>query len=349
MKQVLFSVFVLPTLFVKAQKYIPTKEYRATWHYASLKGKVKKITETHDYYLKDTLNYNKKEDIIKNISQKRCTYKASFNELGNKTEELVECFENLETATSFLDSLNLKSSFIPRIKSLGTSKNKIFLSNIKFVYDSLNQLIKVKNVNENNETLHMANFVYNEKKDLINTKFFGYKNSLTDEYNNYYDKNDSLIMFEHHNYKASEFATLKMKYTSPKKSYSGLILINDKLYREEFTEVDDEGNTSKHTSWTSRSTYHKSKIYYTLDKFKNYISYKYIDENGILKLNETMKYEYVGNSSLIKKMNRTNLLNNTNTTLEYNYIFDEKNNIVSCKIFENGTLIEIFNTTYEYY
>ena len=171
MKQVLFSVFVLPTLFVKAQKYIPTKEYIATWHYASLKGKVKKITETHDYYLKDTLNYNKKEDIIKNISQKRCTYKASFNELGNKTEELVECFENLETATSFLDSLNLKSSFIPRIKSLGTSKNKIFLSNIKFVYDSLNQLIKVKNVNENNETLHMANFVYNEKKDLINTKF----------------------------------------------------------------------------------------------------------------------------------------------------------------------------------
>ncbi|MFY8090391.1 MAG: hypothetical protein ACOVMI_03995, partial [Chitinophagaceae bacterium] len=310
MKQFLLLIFVLPTLFVKAQKYIPTKAYAATWQFAGVKGRVKKIIETQNIFIVDSLLNKEVIDSFKNHSITKIVKTAIFNEFGYKTEEFFQHLAQENNSNNFFDSLNVKSSFIPKIKTNISNNDKSNTCNIKFFYDNFNQLIKVKVSNNNNETLHAANFEYNEKKDLIKTKFFGYKNSLTDEYNNYYDKKDSLIMFDHYNYNSKEFATLKIKYINPNKSYRGLYLIDNKLYREEFFEKDSEGNKSELTTWTNRSGYHKRKIFYTQNKYNNFTLYQVVDDKGVTIYDEQLSYEYFENNGLIKKMYRTNLINN---------------------------------------
>lgn len=336
------------------QKYIPLKQYKASWQFADLKGKVKKIT-TYEYHInKDSTNtirlHNSKDSVLKNL-QLASIIAINFNYNGLKTEELHQVYTlpNLIYG-EYEESFNGEEGFIPQIHIVkDITKANDFTSKLSFEYDNFNRLVKVKSINNNNETLHAADFVYNDQHDLIKTRFWGYKSSLTDEYNNYYDKKDSLIMIEHHNYKASEFAIQKLKYYSPNKSYSAIYLLDNKLYTESFYYKDEDGLKTKLQTWTKNTRCAKCEKYFKLDKYGNTIEFTIKNNKGEVTTSKIATYDYLQNTNLIKVMRYTNTLKNKETTFEFEYNFDKLKNLKEEKIYCNTKLFKVIKTVFEYY
>lgn len=357
-KKCLFIILFLYSLQSSyCQKYIPKQAYKATWNYAGLKGKVKNATAKFYYLIqKDSLKNIVKQyntDTTEDGLFLRCIETAQFNKNGLREKEIIK---NIKTNTEIVNPsesfVSQEQDLIPNINSLSkdssTANNKFITYTHLLIYDSLERLVCVKNIGQNNENLFSADFLYNTNNDLITSKFWGLNYKLLDEYNNRYDKYDSLIEIDHYIFSIDEFNTTKVSYH---KNYyeSCLYLNNRKKYRIDKNTKLENGGYEYQLSYTKNSTYEKYRVkqVYNKDNLKEFEEVVN-DEGKMLNQLTLTSYKFNRNKD-IEEMIFFDSLKNEKIICTHQYQYDALGNILEHKTYSNGKLTELMKSEFEYY
>ncbi len=349
---------------LKAQKYIPNKEYQTTWKYANLKGKVKKVTTKYyskissDSTLKVWRSFTK--DSIDQATFFISSCEIEFDINGRKQAQTTEFYDFKNSPfNQFVDSLEIPSNPIPSIPTLKfmvddstNHRYNLIKGKHQYYYDSLNRLIKVEQVSKNNIFGYGADFIYDKKGNLSSSKFWGSNNTLLDAYDNKYDKNDSLIEIEHYNYRITEFSIEKCKYFGNKSKFQyNLYLIDGRnLYCTKTFETDENGSISFNETHTHRCNYRKS---FTKQKINKYGVLEYLifcDRDGKIATSlKNLNYKVDGGGR-ITEIESLDEIKNVVHKSSNEYKFDNYGNLTYYLHNDNHfNLHQYCITSYEYY